>query len=75
MSTPIHITVKDMKGNEKMLTITESNTIAEGKSKLGHELGRVWKYEGNILDNNKKFKDYEIEDGETIIATNKVIGG
>lgn len=64
-----------MKGNEKMLTITESNTIAEGKSKLGHELGRVWKYEGNILDNNKKFKDYEIEDGETIIATNKVIGG
>lgn len=71
----MHITVKDMKGTEKMLTIIKSNTIAQGKTKLGHELGRVWKYEGNILDNNKKFEDYEIDEGETIIATNKVIGG
>jgi len=74
MST-IQITVKDMKGNEKMLSIKDSDTIAQGKSKLNHEPGRVWKYEGNILDNNKTFKDYEIENGETIIATNKVIGG
>lgn len=74
MST-IQVTILDMKGNKKLLSIKDSATIAQGKSEIGHELGRVWKYDATNLDNNKTFKDYEIENGETIVATNKVIGG
>lgn len=71
----IKVTVKDMKGTEKLLCIPKTNTINQGKTKFGHEIGRVWKYDGNVLDGNKTFADYEIDDGDQIIATNKVIGG
>lgn len=71
----IRISVKDMKGIETPLNILNNKTINEGKIILGHDINRVWKYDGNILDGNKTFLYYEVENGETIIATDKVVGG
>lgn len=75
MSATIQITVKDTKGLEKLLTIKKSDTIAKGKSQLGHGADIVWKYEGEVLKENKTFEDYEFEGGDTIIASARVIGG
>lgn len=64
-----------MKGIETPLTVFSNQTINEGKQKLGHDTNRVWKFDGTVLDGNKKFSDYELETGETIIATDRVVGG
>ena len=71
----IRISVKDMKGNETPLSILNNKKINDGKIQLGHDINRVWKYDGNVLDGNKTFSFYEVENGETIIATDKVVGG
>ena len=71
----IHITIKDMKGNEKILSIYDNETIKKGKEKVGHEANIVWKYDGSVLNNLKTFRYYEIYDGETIIATPSARGG
>jgi hypothetical protein len=71
----IQVSVKDMKGIETPLNIDDNKTINQGKAMLGHDVNRVWKYDGNILDGNQTFSFYEIENGETIIATEKVVGG
>lgn len=74
MST-ITISVKDMAGIETPLTILDSKTINEGKTKLGHNDDIIWKHDGKILELNKTFFEYEVESGDTIIATRKVHGG
>jgi hypothetical protein len=71
----IRISVKDMKGIETPLNILNSKTINEGKIMIGHDVNRVWKYDGNILEGNKTFLFYDVDNGETIIATDKVVGG
>lgn len=71
----IKISVKDMKGKETLLNVLSNQTINEGKKLLGHDTNRVWKFDGTVLDGNKKFSDYELDNGETIIATDKVVGG
>ena len=70
--SPIRISVKDMKGNETPLSILNNKKINDGKIQLGHDVNRVSKYDGNVLDGNKIFSFYEVENGETIIATDKV---
>ena len=69
----IRISVKEMKGNETPLSILNNKKINDGKIQLGHDVNRVWKYDGNVLDGNKIFSFYEVENRETIIATDEVI--
>ena len=69
----IRISVKDMKGNETPLSILNNKKINDGKIQLGHDVNRVSKYDGNVLDGNKIFSFYEVENRETIIATDEVI--
>jgi hypothetical protein len=71
----IRISVKDMKGIETPLNILNNKTINEGKIMIGHDINRVWKFDGTILEGNKTFLYYEVDNGETIIATDKVVGG
>ena len=71
----ICISVKDMKGIETPLNINQNKTINEGKKMLGHDINRVWKFDGKVLDWNQTFLFYEVDNGETIIATDKVVGG
>jgi hypothetical protein len=71
----IRISVKDMKGIETPLNILNSKTINEGKIMIGHDVNRVWKFDGTILEGNKTFLFYDVDNGETIIATDKVVGG
>ena len=51
----IRISVKDMKGNETPLSILNNKKINDGKIQLGHDVNRVWKYDGNFLMEIKHF--------------------
>jgi len=70
----IKVTIKNLRGEMFILNILETCTISEGKKKLGLSED-VWKFDGMVLNGNKTFKDYEIEDGDVIITNIKVCGG
>ena len=70
----IRVSVKNVRGEEFILTILETCTINEGKRKLGLTED-VWKFDGIVLNGNKTFKDYEIEDDDVIISNKMVCGG
>ncbi len=71
----IRVIVKNARGEELILTILETCTINEGKRKLGLSEDNLWKFDGIVLNGNKTFKDYEIEDDDTIISNKKICGG
>ena len=71
---PIRVTVKNIRREEFILTILEACTINEGKRKLGLTED-VWKFDGMVLNGNKTFKDYDIEDGDVIISNKMMCGG
>ena len=71
----IHITIEDAKGYKKLLSIYDNETIEKGKLKIGHEVSMEWIFNAEILENNKTFRDYEIKNGETIIAIGRYEAG
>ncbi len=63
------------KGKEKVIVVDENETIEEAKLKSGYGINAVWNYEGAILMSDKTFKYYEIDEGDTIVIVDKVVGG
>ena len=70
----MRIEIKDMKGNTKSIDVNKNDTILDVKRKYGN-INITLKFEGDILDNNQTISSYEIEDGNTIIACERCIGG
>ena len=70
----MRIFIRDMKGNTKLIDVNENDTILDVKRKYGN-INITLKFEGDILDNNQTILSYEIEDGNTIIACERCIGG
>lgn len=73
----MNLVVKDIKLHEKQLEVSKSDTIAYGKTKLGYTPVDGWnfKFDGEILENNKKFGDYDIDEGDILFVSKKVVGG
>ena len=65
----IRITIREAGGNQKVLSVSPTETIDEGKIKLG-EGPSIWMFNGMRLEGNKTFKDYEIEDESMIMSMN-----
>ena len=63
-----------MKKKETKIKIFSNQTIGELKEYYGMK-NIVFKYEGMILSDDKSLDYYDIEDGDTIISTIRVIGG
>ena len=62
----IKVAITNPNGKKQFLTILGNNTINEGKRKLGLSDDNIWKFNGMVLNSNKTFNDYEIEDGDVI---------
>ena len=71
----IRVTIKTAKREELPLTILETCTINGGKRKIGQNENYAWKFNATVLNGSKTFKDYQIEDGDTIISSFKILGG
>ena len=70
----MRIEIKDMKGNTKSIDVKWKWYNFDVKRKYGN-INITLKFEGDILDNNQTISSYEIEDGNTIIACERCIGG
>ena len=65
----MRIFIRDMKGNTKSIDVNENDTILDVKRKSGY-INAQFKFDGSVLNDNKTISFYEIDDGDTIIATN-----
>ena len=65
----IKINILDTEQNQKVLSVLKTETIDEGKRKLG-EGHSIWLFNGSRLEGNKTFKDYGIGNGCNIMSMN-----
>ena len=70
----ITIVISNMNGRKSNLMVWTSDTISRGKELYGQG-DPQWKVDGEVLKNDKKFSDYDIEDGDTIISNDRSRGG
>ena len=70
----ITIVISNMMGRKSNLIVWTSDTISRGKELYGQG-NPQWKADGEVLKNEKKFSDYAIEDGDTIISNDRSRGG
>ena len=68
----ITIVIKDLKGREVKLEVNSSETIAFGKKLYSNYLNLSdsfqWNFNGEVLNDNKTFEYYGIEDFDIILS-------
>lgn len=72
--TLITIIISNLSGRKTKLKVDTSDTISRGKTLYGQG-DPQWKYDGETLNNNKKFSDYGIEDEDVIASNERSRGG
>ena len=58
------------KGRVKSIVVDTSDTISRGKSEYGNRNAQ-WKFNGQVLRDEKTFSDYNIKDGDYIRSIEK----
>ena len=70
----IKIKFKDTKGKERTIGVKFTDLISSAKEKVGDK-GFVWKYNGEILKDDKTIEYYGFENEDVIVKGERVIGG
>ena len=70
----ITVRIVNEKGEEKIIKIDTNDTIYDLKQKYGHP-SNMLKYDGVVLKDSRKIKDYEIEDKDIIQSLSTSKGG
>ena len=68
------IKVKNPSGKEKTLVVSPSDLISKAKINAGLQ-GFIWKFNGEVLKDEKTIDYYGIEDDDTIVSNVPVPGG
>jgi hypothetical protein len=68
------IKIKNPTGKEKSLIVNSSDLISKAKINAGLQ-GYIWKFNGEVLKDEKTIDYYGIEDDDTIISNIPVPGG
>jgi hypothetical protein len=68
------IKIKNPSGKEKNLIVNPSDLISKAKINAGLQ-GYIWKFNGEVLKDEKTIDYYRIEDDDTIISNIPVPGG
>ena len=61
------IIIQNLEGDKKSIVVDISDTISIGKSLYGNE-SYIWKYDGQLLKDEKTFSYYGFEDGDYIYS-------
>ena len=74
------IYIKNLSGKSTQIQVNGSDTIGQGKSiyKIASNTNTPdpqWKINGIVLQNNKTFNDYGIEEDDNIITNERSEGG
>jgi len=70
----ITITISNMAGRKSNLFVNVTDTISRGKE-LYREGDPQWKFNGEVLRNDKKFSDYGVENEDIITSNDRSRGG
>lgn len=71
----MNVNLTDTKGlNPKMISISPSGLVGDKKKELG-QANAIWKFDGEVLKNDKTFSFYGIEAGDSIITNSQHQGG
>ena len=71
----MNVNLTDTKGlNPKMISVSPSGLVGDKKKELGQE-NAIWKFDGQVLKNDKTFSYYDIEAGDSIITSIQHQGG
>lgn len=74
------IYIKNLSGRSTQITVNGSDTIGNGKQtyKIVSNTSNSdpqWKFDGIVLNNNKTFNDYGIEEDDNITSNDRSQGG
>lgn len=75
MSNEINIQVKSMRGEDTLLSVRKTDKILDAKIKSGQGDKIQWKFNGEVLKNDRTFESYQIEDDDVIISNYRSKGG
>lgn len=71
----MNVNLTDTKGlSPRMITVNPSGLIGDKKRELGQP-NAIWKFDGEVLKNDKTFQFYEIQSGDSIITNSQHQGG
>ena len=70
----MRIKLSNSKGREKIFEVNENMTIEEAKKMTG-QANKQWIYEAQVLEDDKTFSDYDIEEDDVIISSANNVGG
>ena len=70
----MNVIIIDSKGNKKIETVNPLGLIGDKKRELGVP-NAIWKFDGQVLKNDKTFQFYEIQNGDNITTNVKHQGG
>jgi len=71
---PFNIKIKDAKGKVKLVRVNSDNLIGSVKANSSCN-GYIWKFNGEVLKDDKTIEYYGIEEDDTIISNIPQIGG
>lgn len=76
----MRIYIKNLSGKSTTIYVNGSDTIAQGKLKYKQASNTnnsdpQWKIDGTVLNNNKTFDDYFIEEDDNITSNDRSQGG
>ena len=69
-----NIKIKDAKGKVKLVRVNSDNLIGSVKANSSCN-GYIWKFNGEVLKDDKTIEYYGIEEDDTIISNIPQIGG
>jgi hypothetical protein len=71
----MNVNLTDTKGlRPRMITANPSDLIGDKKRELGQP-NAIWKFDGEVLLNDKTFQSYDIQSGDCIITNSHHQGG
>ena len=70
----MRIRLTDTKGRTKTFEFDKNMTIGEAKEMID-QVDNQWKFDGEILKDDKTFSDYDIEDDNEITTNDRSLGG
>lgn len=70
----MRIKLIDLKGCTTEVEVDENMTIEKAKKMIG-QANKQWRYDGEVLKDDKTFSDYDIEEGCYITTNDRSMGG
>jgi hypothetical protein len=75
MSEEINIQIINMTGKGTSLSVHKTDKIIDAKIKSGQGDKTQWKFNAQVLKNDRTIESYEIEDDDVIISNYRSKGG